>query len=134
MAKAKSDKIILQSLDEYDRTYPIIDPEYNTITREITIPARDKHPANVLQLDPEDFDYLKKTYKLFGSFLDRGINRVLDEIPSNYLSAAAQVANARSEVADVQARLDETKALAEAKDAEIAELKKKLEGYGAKIE
>jgi hypothetical protein len=136
MAKKDTGKVILQSVDDYDRQWPILN-EFGIEDRSISFPSKhsvgnDGIRQNVIEIDQEDYDYLIDKYKLFKEFVDKGTVRKLDAIPTNYLTVAAQVANARNDIADAQAKTAEVQKIADSKDAEIAELKKKLEGYGEK--
>ena len=121
--------VIIQSFDDYDRSFPITN-EYGVIEREVTFPAKDKYPKNVLEISGDDFDALKKAYKLFGQLLDGGKFRVLDTMPINYLDAAGQISQARQKASEAEAKTADAVALAAAKDEEIAKLKAMIEGMG----
>jgi hypothetical protein len=135
------DVLILQSLDAYDREFPIMvnagteeAPSYFE-ERTIKVPSTDKIGPdgirqNLIEIARADHEYLLDKYKLYKELLDKGTFRLLESKPLNYLTAAAQIANAGAEVEALTAKVTEAQALAAAKDAEIEALKAKLAGYG----
>lgn len=135
------DILILQSLDTYDREFPIMvnvgteESPSHFEERTIKIPCTDKIGPdgirqNLIEIVRADHEYLLGKYKLYKEFIDKGTFRLLDSKPLNYLTAAAQIANASAEVEALTAKVTEAEALAASKDAEIEALKAKLAGYG----
>jgi len=125
--------VIIQSFDDYDRGFPISN-EYGVVESEITFPAKDKYPANVIEISGDNFDYLKKTFKLFGQLIEGGKFRILDTMPINYLDAAGQISQARQKASEAEAKTADAVALAAAKDDEIAKLKAMIEGMGGPVQ
>lgn len=143
-SESPDDVLILQSLDVYDRHWPVMKnvgtEEFVSLVEDriISIPCSDKIGPdgirqNVIEITRADHEYLLATYKLYKEFVDKGVFKLLESKPLNYLTAAAQIANASVEVDNAKAEADAAKAEVAAKEAEIEALKKKLAGYGETV-
>jgi hypothetical protein len=152
---ADSTTLILQSTWDYDTHWPILDesfppnendtkaPRMFTDARgepqpHFTIPGygsvgNDNIRNNVVEIEQADYDYLTKKYKAFRDHIKSGRFRLLETKPLNYLTAAAQIANARSDANDALQKVAAAQAVVDAKDAEIAALRAELAGFGGSV-
>lgn len=99
----------------------------------IRIPALRESPKNIL-VTTEDVLLKLMGDKSFSDFEKMGMKegvKILEEIPTSYWSAQEQVAAVMARESMAKAEAEKLQALADAKDAEIAELKNRLAGFGA---